>query len=75
MKYSVFTEARGGHSFVLLVRQRHELAGGELNLADHCIVPYTELKDCGAVPGKVVIANSPSHVLHSQPFFSKIFWM
>lgn|ERR1700674_1704045 len=31
------------------------------------------VKICGAVPGKGLIANSPSHVLHIQPFF-EIFW-
>src|ERR1700676_2704915 len=31
------------------------------------------VKICGAVPGHVLIANSPSHVLHNQPFF-EIFW-
>src|ERR1700736_1141313 len=31
------------------------------------------VKICGAVPGTVLIANSPSHVLHNQPFF-EIFW-
>jgi hypothetical protein len=57
---------------VLLVVQCHALAGNLLDPLGCCIIPHGERKICGAVPGTVVMANSPSQVLQSHPYFRNL---
>lgn len=56
---------------MLVVVQSNGLAGNLFDLVGRRIVPHDETRNlrCGAVPGTVVIASSPSQVFESQPFF------
>jgi len=64
-----FAETGGWHAFVLLVGQGDTLPAASCIFRAMASSRHAEVKSWGAVPGKVLMASSPSQVLHTQPFW------